>query len=141
MTKLRIVLDTNVFLVSLAPQYKYHWIYQYLLAGKFELCLTTEILLEYEEVITQRYGLERVEGMLNYLLLLPNILLFTPSFRWYLIDADHDDDKFVDCYIVANADHIVGNDKHFNVLKNNDFPTFSLLKYEEFEKMYKEKLS
>jgi len=37
MTKLRIVLDTNVFLVSLAPQYKYHWIYQYLLAGKFEL--------------------------------------------------------------------------------------------------------
>lgn len=77
MTKLRIVLDTNVFLVSLAPQYKYHWIYQYLLAGKFELCLTTEILLEYEEVIVQRYGLERVEGMLNYLLLLPNVLLIT----------------------------------------------------------------
>jgi hypothetical protein len=42
---------------------------------------------------------------------------------------------------VANADHIVGNDKHFNVLKNNNFPVFSLLKYEEFEKMYKEKLS
>lgn len=75
MTKLGIVLDTNVFLVSLAPQYKYHWIYQYLVAGKFELCLTTDILLEYEETVSQRYGLERVDGMLNYLLLLPNVLL------------------------------------------------------------------
>jgi len=92
-------------------------------------------------VIVQRYGLERVEGMLNYLLLLPNILLISPSFRWYLIEADHDDDKFVDCYIVGNADHLVGNDKHFNVLKYSDFPRFSLLKYEEFEAMYKDKLS
>jgi uncharacterized protein len=91
MTKPCIVLDTNVFLVSLAPQYKYHWIYQYILAGKFELCLTTDILLEYEEIVSQRYGIERIDGMFNYLLLLPNISFCTPSFRWYLIENDQDD--------------------------------------------------
>jgi uncharacterized protein len=140
MTKPCIVLDTNVFLVSLAPQYKYHWIYQYILAGKFELCLTTDILLEYEEIVSQRYGIERIDGMFNYLLLLPNISLYTPSFRWYLIENDHDDDKFVDCYVTANADHLVGNDRHFNILNSVDFPKINLLKYEEFEEMYKDKI-
>ena len=140
MTKPCIVLDTNVFLVSLAPQYKYHWIYQYILAGKFEFCLTTDILLEYEEVVSQRYGIERIDGMFNYLLLLPNISFFTPSFRWYLIENDHDDDKFVDCYVTANADHLVGNDRHFNILNSVDFPKINLLKYEEFEEMYKDKI-
>jgi uncharacterized protein len=140
MTKPCIVLDTNVFLVSLAPQYKYHWIYQYILAGKFELCLTTDILLEYEEVVSQRYGIERIDGMFNYLLLLPNISFYTPSFRWYLIENDHDDDKFVDCYVTANADHLVGNDRHFNILNSLDFPKINLLKYEEFEEMYKDKI-
>jgi uncharacterized protein len=81
MTKPHIVLDTNVFLVSLAPQYKYHWIYQGILSDKFELCLTTDILLEYEEVASQRYGIERIEGMFNYLLLLPNVNFYHPSFR------------------------------------------------------------
>lgn len=29
MNKLRLVLDTNVFMVSLAPQYKYRWVYDF----------------------------------------------------------------------------------------------------------------
>jgi uncharacterized protein len=33
----RIVLDTNVFLVSLSKQHQYHWLYEYILKGKFEL--------------------------------------------------------------------------------------------------------
>lgn len=138
--KPRIVLDTNVFLVSLAPQYKYHWIYKYILEGKLELCITTEILLEYEEIVCVRYGLERVEGMFNYLLLLPNVKLINPSYRWYLIENDHDDDKFIDCYITSNADYLVGNDKHFNILLLIDFPKINLLKYEEFEMLFKDKL-
>ncbi len=139
--KPRIVLDTNVFLVSLAPQYKYHWIYQYIIMGKFELCLTTEILLEYEEIISQRYGIERVSGTLNYLLLLPNVLFFNPSYRWNLIEADHDDNKFIDCYVAANADHIVGNDKHFNILKSIYFPSVNVLRYDEFEALYQRDIS
>ena len=140
MNKPCIVLDTNIFLVSLAPQYKYHWIYQYILEGKFELCLTTDILLEYERIVSQRYGIERIDGMFNYLLLLPNVSFYTPSFRWYLIENDHDDDKFVDCYVTANADHLVGNDRHFNILNSLDFPKINLLKYEEFEVLYKDKI-
>jgi uncharacterized protein len=94
--------------------------------------------MEYEEIVSARYKIERVEGMFNFLLLLPNVSLFNPSYRWYLIDNDHDDDKFVDCYITANADFLIGNDRHFAVLNTIDFPKVNLLKYEEFENLYRE---
>jgi len=45
----RIVLDTNVFLVSIGQKSKYHWIFKALLERKYSLIVTTPILLEYYE--------------------------------------------------------------------------------------------
>lgn len=137
MNKQRFVLDTNVFMVSLAPQYKYWWIYDSLLKGKFELALSNEILTEYHEQVVLRYGIERTDAQLDYLLLLPNVLLVNPSFHWQLVENDKDDNKFVDCYLASQADHIVSNDKHLHQLKAIDFPSISILRYEEFESLYK----
>jgi len=140
-TKLSIVLDTNVFLVSLAENYKYHWIFEALIAGHFQLNVTNEILLEYQEVIEKRYGLEQTGSTLDFLLLLPNVRLIARYFRWNLIEADKDDNKFVDCAITANADFVVSNDKHFNILATIDFPRVDVLKAKEFTLQFKEALS
>jgi predicted nucleic acid-binding protein len=43
-----------------------------------------------------------------------------------------DDNKFVDCAIAGNADYLVSNDKHFNCLKNIEFPKLNLLNIDEF---------
>jgi len=101
MNKPRLILDTNIFLVSLAPNYKYHWIYQALFQNKFELVVSNEILTEYQEQITNRYGVDRTDASLDYLLLLPNVILKNPSFLWQLVENDKDDNKFVDCYIAG----------------------------------------
>lgn len=45
----KIVLDTNVFLVSISSKSKLHWIFNRLLNGEYILCVTTDILLEYSE--------------------------------------------------------------------------------------------
>lgn len=84
MSKLRVVLDTNVFLVSLAPRYSYHWIYQGLLQGKYELALSNEILTEYQEQISLRYGIQQTDAKLDYLLMFSNVRLYNPSFFWHL---------------------------------------------------------
>ena len=39
-----------------------------------------------------------------------------------LIQSDSDDNKFVDCCITANAQYIVSNDRHFDILKHIEFP-------------------
>jgi putative PIN family toxin of toxin-antitoxin system len=137
MNKLRLILDTNVFLVSLAPYSKYNWIYQALIDGKFDLAVSNEILTEYQEQISIRYGLEHTEASLDYLLLLPNVILKNPSFLWQLVDNDKDDNKFVDCYIASQSDYIISNDRHLHQIKNNQFPQIAILRYEEFEKEYK----
>jgi putative PIN family toxin of toxin-antitoxin system len=116
MKRLKIVLDTNVFLVTLPSHHSYHWVFQAVLNDKFDLCISTEILLEYQEIITQRYGLEKINATLDFLLLLPNVHLITPYFRYPLIEKDFSDNKFVECAIMAGADFIVSNDKHFQIL-------------------------
>ena len=46
--------------------------------------------------------------------------LIEPTFN--LIKADADDNIFADCAIAANAELIVTNDSHFDVLKEIPFP-------------------
>ena len=49
-----------------------------------------------------------------------------------LIEKDADDNKFVDCAIAADAEYIVTNDAHFNVLKEIDWPKVLVKTIEEF---------
>lgn len=137
MNKPRLVLDTNIFLVSLAVHSKYHWIYKALLGKKFELVVSNEILIEYQEQISVRYGLDYTEASLDYLLVLSNVIMINPSFLWQLVENDKDDNKFVDTYIASQSDYIISNDRHIHQIKDNSFPQIMVLRYEEFETAYK----
>lgn len=46
---MKIVLDTNILLVSFSSKSPLNWIWKSLLQNRFTLCATTDILLEYEE--------------------------------------------------------------------------------------------
>ena len=133
---LNIVIDTNVFLVSLAKHYKLHWIFESLMEGKFNLCVSNEIIVEYEEIVGSRYGLSKTDATLEFLLVLPNVRQITPYFRWNLLD-DKDDNKFVDCAIAGNCDFIVSNDKDFKKLGSINFPNIQVLSAEQFTDNYK----
>ena len=45
---------------------------------------------------------------------------------------DLDDNKFVDCAVVANAEYIVTEDSHFNILKITPFPPVEVKRLHEF---------
>jgi len=137
MNKPRLVLDTNIFLVSLAVHSKYHWIYKALIDRKFDLVVSNEILTEYQEQLSIRYGLGYTDASLDYLLMLPNVILTNPAFFWQLVENDKDDNKFVDTYIASQSDFIVSNDRHIHQIKDNSFPQILVLRYEEFEASYK----
>lgn len=73
----------------------------------------------------------------NCLLQIPNTQRVDAHYRWNLITKDPDDNKFVDCAIFANADFIVSDDKHFNELKNIEFPKVLVVRLEEFARLYR----
>ena len=129
---MKIVLDTNVLIVSFSKKSKYYWIWEGLLRGEYILCITTDILLEYEEIITQQTNSIISEAVLDAITDLPNLVYVTKYIFWQLINEDPDDNKFVDCAIASNARYIVSEDKHFNILKSIDFPKVDVLRINAF---------
>jgi len=118
---MRVVIDTNVWLVIIPLYSKYAAVYNQLKAGRFQLLLSNDILLEYEEQMKLRYDDIFVDAEIKELLTLYTVEQVKPLFRWKLISKDPDDNKFVDCAIASNADYIVTNEKHFNILKEVPF--------------------
>jgi putative PIN family toxin of toxin-antitoxin system len=135
MSDIKIVLDTNALLVSVSSRSKYHWIFQGLLSDSFVLVITTEILLEYEEILKRRYNVDVAENVIRALLLLPNVIHQQVYFNWQLIGNDPDDNKFVDAYVAGNADLLVTNDRHFDVLRQVDYPPVEVVSIDMFKSM------
>ena len=118
-----VVLDTNVVLQARCPLHPYNAIILALADGRFTLAASTAIFLEYEEIVTQRTGAERWRIFAAVLeasaAVHGNIRHVEPSFHFHLITADPDDDKFADCAIAAEADFIITEDTHFEVLRGS----------------------
>ena len=131
----RIVLDTNCLLAALSRHSEYYSIWRNLLDGKYTLCVTNEILDEYQEIIERKTTKVVGANVINLLLKMENVLFVDTYFRLQLIETDPDDNKFVDCAFAANAVYIVSDDKHFDVLKSISFPRILVIKLREFLNM------
>lgn len=134
---MKVVLDTNVLLISLPGSSPYRIIYDFLKQEKYNLLVTHEILLEYEEIISKKSSPEVADNFLNLILALPNISLIEVYFKWGLVASDMDDNKFSDCAIASGADYLVTNDHHFDVFRKMEFPKLLVINADEFVKILK----
>jgi putative PIN family toxin of toxin-antitoxin system len=134
---MKIILDTNVLLVSLPSHSKYYPIFQALQNKVYDLYLSNEILTEYEEIISLNLGLNRTDLKLQELLNLSNVHHIEPFYNWQLIENDADDNKFADCAVACGADYLVTNDRHYNILNDIPFPPITIIKAEDFLEIIK----
>jgi predicted nucleic acid-binding protein len=95
--------------------------------------ISNEILTEYEEKLANKYSTETANLVLSILNVAPNVIFDEPYFKWNLIGDDPDDNKFADLTISGNADYLVTNDKHFNILKKLEFPKVNIVTIDEFK--------
>ena len=128
----KIVLDTNCLISSLSRRGQYYPVWQGLQTGQYVLCVSTDILEEYAEKIAEKMSIQVATNVIHLLLESEFVELINPYFSLHLIEDDHDDDKFVDCAFAANATFIVSDDKHFEALKEIQFPKIFVLKLKEF---------
>lgn len=129
---MKVVLDTNVLLVSIATKSRYRVIFDSLINNDLTLIISNEILNEYTEIIGRKTNMMIANNISEMLLSLQNVNKQEVYYRWGLIKEDKDDNKFIDCAIAGNVDYLVSNDKHFNCLKKIDFPKLNLLSIDEF---------
>ena len=89
--------------------------------------------LEYEEIIGQHLGSDVASDVRDALERYPNVQPVRRYYRWNLIEADPDDNKFVDSAVAGNADCLVTNDRHFDVLERIGYPCVTVVTPEAFK--------
>ena len=128
----RIVIDTNCLIAILPSKSPYHKVWTDFLEQQLEICVSNEILMEFEEIISEKTSPAFAEAIIKTLINKPNFIRVYPTWRFGYIVTDPDDNKFVDCAICGRAELLVSNDKHFNVLKDIGFPYVKVLRIQDF---------
>ena len=100
--------------------------------GNIVLYVTISILEEYEEILVRLVGRFAAAEVINVILNCRNTRLINTYYDFNLIETDSDDNKFVDCAIAANAEFIVTEDRHFNILKTISFPQVNVIGLDDF---------
>jgi len=120
--------------MCLSNKNEFHQVWASFRNEEFNLCISNEIMIEYEEILSWKTSPQFAEIIVRIILDSKNIMRVYPRFHFNLIPTDPDDNKFVDCAVIANADYIVSQDAHFNVLKTIDFPKVNVIRIEDFVK-------
>ena len=123
-----LVLDTNTLIQCISRRSRYHELWRSFLDGRNQLCVTTEILAEYAEILERKTSATFASLALDVIINNPYTLFVTPYYKFNVITTDPDDNKFVDCAVAANARFIVTDDHHYNVLLDLEFPKVSIIK-------------
>ena len=89
-------------------------------------------MLEYEEIIQKKYGASTSNVLLALLNELPNVHFINAYYKWFLVEIDPDDNKYVDCAIAGKASYLVTEDQHFNILSRISFPQVKTLSIDSF---------
>ena len=118
--------------MSIPRKSPYHQILLDFLVGKYLLCVSNEVVLEYEEILTRKVGSLVANNIINAILASSNTIFINPQKRYQLIKADPDDNKFVDCAISANAKYIVSQDHHYDVIRFNPEFDFTAIDIDAF---------
>lgn len=130
---MKIVLDTNCLLNIIFPESYFRGVWDAFRQEKYILCVTNEIISEYREIIERRTGNALfADVVIRAILTMPNLERVEPTYRFNLITADTDDNKYIDCAITCGATFVVSNDKHFDILDTIDWPKVIRLKLPEF---------
>ena len=85
------VLDTNCLLQSISQRSKYHKVWQSFINGKYILCITNDIIDEYEEIISKHMSQLAARLVIETILRANNTRRVDAQFKFGLITSDPDD--------------------------------------------------
>jgi len=129
---MRIVLDSNILLVAIGKTSRYRPIWKAFINGRYDLIVSDEIIFEYEEILQQRASPGASEIVMDIFIESSNVVYQQIYYSWNAIKQDPDDNKFFDVAVAGNADYLVTNDAHFNILEQLSFPKVKVIGANEF---------
>ena len=132
---MKVVLDINILLQSLGKSSRFRPIWTLYLDEKFQLLISNPILLEYEEKLLEKTNAIVTTNVVDLINEAVNTIEVTIFYEWNAIIGDPDDNKYFDTAVSGDADYLVTNDKHFNIVKRLEFPSIQIITGAEFLKI------
>ena len=131
------VIDTNIFVSSFFNKKgNPRKIINLWKEEKIQLCISSEILEEYLEVLS-RLGLaggSELKELLDLFKKQVNILYKPISIKIEIIKDDPDDNKFIECAITNKAGYIISGDNH--LLNLREYKNIKIFSPKEFLNCY-----
>ncbi|MCU0325417.1 MAG: PIN domain-containing protein [Spirosomaceae bacterium] len=90
---MRVVIDTNCLIASIPSKSEDFWLYLAFINKDFIWVVSTDILNEYHEKLSEFYNSKTADIVLEVLLTTPNVEFTEPFFKWGLVDNDPDDNR------------------------------------------------
>lgn len=134
---MKVVLDTNCLLQILGARSKYAFLLDKFLQEEYVLCVSSDILLEYEEILKTKASPVAADLFMKVITRSRNVIRKDPYYRLEVIKQDNDDNKFTDCAFACDADVIVTNDGHFEDAAKSPYPVFRVVSLDNFAKLMK----
>ena len=124
---MRAVIDTNILVEGLNRKGPSGRVVDAWAAGRFIVCVSTAMALEYEAVLSRHGSVERTDKVLKALQALLSRAEFVPIlFSYRPISPDPGDDMVIDCAMNAHAAIVTSNQKDFQeASKKLGFELFS----------------
>ena len=132
---MKVVLDTNCLLQILGAKSRYAFLLDKFLQEEYALCVSSDILLEYEEILKEKASDTASDLFMKIISRSRNVVRKDPYYRLNIIQQDKDDNKFTDCAFACDADVIVTNDNHFSDAAKSPFPMFRVVSLDCFSDM------
>ncbi len=131
--KLRVVLDTNIYVSSVFWLGKPHQIVELAIDGKIQVFTSPQILEELERVLKRDFLEDHDFIESQIALILEYAKVVKPANTIQAVRDDPDDNKIIECAVTAKADYIVTGDPHLLNLK--EFHLTKIVKADEFLKL------
>lgn len=128
-------MDSNVLVVAIGKRSRFKLIWDAFINGDYQLIISEEIVLEYEEILNEHSAAGTAELVMEILSESPDVIYKYTYYAWDVIKADPDDNKFFDAAVAGDADFLVTNDAHFNDAKKLKFPAVNIINADKFLKI------
>ena len=130
-SKLKVVIDTNVFVSGLTFKGKPREVLDLIWRGDIEACISSFILKELEETLRKDFSWDRDQIKHTIEKIKSKTILVHPKNKVFVIKENDDDNRILECAIEGKVQYLISGDrKHLLPLK--EFQGTKILSPSEF---------
>jgi putative PIN family toxin of toxin-antitoxin system len=112
---MKVVLDTNVLISAVIATGTPHEVVVAGYSGEYQILVSVATLMEFRETLHKypdRFGLSEAEIQTEVETLRYFAEFVDPDVEFDIVDADPDDNKFLEAAVAGNAEYVVSGDQH-----------------------------